>query len=122
MSECPCVIPDETMEHCLDCGRRMEVVPEVEPPNLGDIAGIARLISATAKTYAQLVKDNTDPKNPDLPRLRMVGGKMLRIPHKSLCKETLAPSYATAKALGYRGSLERWGEMVWEAVPISVSL
>lgn len=115
MDECPCIIPDEN-DCCIDCGKHI-VMQEVDPPNLGDIAGIVRLIDATAKTFAQLVRENTDPKNPKLPRLRLVGGRMIRIPHGSLYKDLLGPSYIAAKALGYRGTFERWGEMIKEATP-----
>jgi len=117
MDECPCMIPDEN-DNCLDCGKHIEGLPEV-PPNLqlhmGDIPGICRLIDATARTFAQLVRENTDPRNPSLPRLRLVGGQMMRLPHKMLFKDLLGPSYSAAKSLGYRGTFERWGEMVQEA-------
>lgn len=115
MDECPCIIPDENY-NCIDCGKPIHVA-EVDPPDLGDIGGIVRLINATAKTYAQLLRENTDPKNPSQPRLRMVGGRMLRIPHKMLYRDLLGPSYGAAKALGYRGTFERWGEIIWEATP-----
>lgn len=116
MAECPCVIPDETGELCADCGKHIDL-PDVPAPNLGDIPGIIRLVQATAKTYAQLIQENTDPKNPRLPRLQLIGGQLIRIPHKMLYKNMLAPSYLAAKALGYRGTFERWGEMIWEATP-----
>lgn len=115
MDECPCIIPDENF-NCIDCGKPIKVA-EVDPPNLGDIAGIVKLIDATAKSYVQLIRENTDPKNPSLPRLRLVGGRMVRIPHKMLYKDLLGPSYLAAKSLGYRGTFERWGELVWEATP-----
>jgi len=116
MEECPCLIPDDD-DNCIDCGKHIDM-PKVEPPpNLGDIPGIVRLIETTAKTYADMVKENTDPKNQSLPRLRLVGGYFMRIPHKDLYKAILMPSYVSAKALGYRGTFERWTEMVYEAAP-----
>jgi hypothetical protein len=121
MDECPCMIPDEN-DNCLDCGKHIEGLPDVPEPHLGDIVGIAKLMDATAKTFAQLVRENTDPKNPSLPRLRLVGGQMMRLPHKMLFKDLLGPSYVAAKSLGYRGTFERWGEMVQEAVPATASL
>ncbi len=120
MDECPCVIPDEK-DNCLDCGKPIAGMPEVPPDldlQMGNIAGIAKLMDATARTFAQLVRENTDPRNPSLPRLRLVGGQMMRLPHKMLYKDLLGPSYVAAKALGYRGTFERWGEMVQEATPI----
>ena len=116
MDECPCIIPDEN-DDCVDCGKHIDIPDAPAPPNLGDIAGIVRLIDATIKTYAQLVRENTDPKSPNLPRLRLVGGQMIRIPHKALYKDLLGPSYVAAKALGYRGTFERWGELIDEAAP-----
>ncbi len=90
-------------------------MPDVgEPPNLGDIAGIVRLLDSTAKTYAEIVRENTDPKNPGLPRLRMLGGQMVRIPHKTLYRGLLHPRYSAAKTLGYRGTIDRWSELVTE--------
>lgn len=115
MDECPCLIPDDN-DNCVDCGKHIDM-PTVGEPNLGDIPGIVRLIETTAKHYEAMVKENTDPKNPSLPRLRLVGGYFIRIPHKDLYKAILMPSYVDAKALGYRGTFERWTEMVYEAAP-----
>jgi hypothetical protein len=115
MDECPCIVPDDN-DNCVDCGKHIEM-PDVEPPDLGDIVGIVKLIDATAKEWAQRIEDNTDPQNPSQPRLRLVGGQLVRIPHKSLFKDLLKPTYVSAKALGYRGTFERWGEMIWERMP-----
>jgi len=89
---------------------------DVSPPDLGDILGICRLIDTTAKSYVELVVANTDPNDPELPRLRIVGGVFMRVPHKALYQQLFGPSYKQAKKLGYRGSLERWGEILQEAV------
>jgi hypothetical protein len=115
MEECPCIIPDEN-DNCVDCGKHIDM-PDVPAPNLGDITGIVKLIDVTAKTYAQMIQENTDPKNPSLPRLRLVGGLLMRIPHKMLYKDMLGPSFLAAKALGYRGTFESWGETIWDATP-----
>lgn len=116
MDECPCLIPDDN-DNCVDCGKHIEILDAGEPPNLGDIPGIVKLIESTARTYTDMVKENTDPKNHSLPRLRLVGGYFMRIPHKDLYKAILMPSYVSAKALGYRGTFERWTEMIYEAAP-----
>lgn len=121
MAECPCVIPDEN-DNCIDCGKPINMPEVVAVPNLGDIPGIVRLIESTAKNYYDLVRDNTDPKNSSLPRLRLIGGHFMRIPHKDLYKAILMPSYVSAKALGYRGTFERWSEMVYEATPAATSI
>lgn len=98
MDECPCLIPDDD-DNCIDCGRHINMPEVAAPPNLGDIPGIVRLIESTAKTYTEMVKDNTDPKNPSLPRLRLIGGYFMRISHKDLYKAILMPSYVSAKGL-----------------------
>ena len=116
MDECPCLIPDDD-DNCIDCGKHIDMPQVSEPPNLGDIPGIVKLIESTAKHYEAMVKENTCPKNPALPRLRLVGGYFIRIPHKDLYKAILMPSYVSAKALGYRGTFERWTEMVYDAAP-----
>lgn len=118
VDECPCVIPDEN-DNCIDCGKHIEM-PEVgEPPNLGDIPGICKLLDQTAHAYSLVIRENSDPKNPDLPRLRMVGNRMMRLPHKALFRELMPPTYKAAKALGYKGTLERWGELVHERTFLS---
>ena len=85
--------------------------------DLGDIAGICRLIDKTAAAYAAVVLENTDPKDPSLPRLRFVGNRMIRLPHKALLRELVEPAHKEAKALGYFGSAERLGELVLECSP-----
>ena len=113
--ECPCLIPDEH-DNCVDCGKRIDLPEAPASLNLGDIPGIVRLLDATASTYLRLVEANTDPRNPALPRLQMAGGMLVRVPHRSLLRKILKPSYVAAKTLGYRGTFERWGEMVEEAL------
>jgi hypothetical protein len=90
-------------------------IPDAEAPNLGDILGICKLIDSTAKSYAELAASNVDPNDPELPRLRMVGGVFMRVPHKALYRQLFEPSYRRAKTLGYRGTLQRWGELLQEA-------
>ena len=117
MGDCPCLIPDEN-DNCIDCGKHIEL-PDVEPPDLGDIPGICKLLDQTAHAYALVIRENSDPKDPSQPRLRMVGNKMMRLPHKALFKELMPPTYKAAKALGYKGTLERWSELVQERTFLS---
>jgi hypothetical protein len=118
VDECPCLIPDEN-DNCIDCGKHIDLsLPEGEEmPNLGDIVGICQLIDKTAATYAAVVRENSDPKDPSQPRLRMVGNRMMRLPHKALFNELMKPAYKEAKALGYRGTIERFAEHVEEHAP-----
>ncbi len=112
--KCPCLIPDEN-DCCTECGAHIDL-PDIPAPDLGDIVGIIKLIDATVKSYVQLVVANTDPTHPELPRLRMIGGVIMRVSHKMIFRELYGPSFKQAKSLGYRGSLERWSEILQEAV------
>ena len=115
MDKCSCLIPDEN-DNCIDCGKHIDLsYLDNEPlPNLGDIVGICGLMDKTAKQYATVIRENSDPQNPSLPRLRIVGNRMIRLSHKTLLHELSKPSFKEAKALGYKGTLERWGELVEE--------
>jgi hypothetical protein len=107
--ECLHLVLDESGEFCAVCGTA------VEAPYLGDIMGIIRLIDSTVRMFTRMIAANTDPGDPTQPRLRIVGGVMLRVPHKALYKRFFTPSYREAKELGYRGTLERWSEILEEA-------
>ena len=97
MEDCPCILSDEK-DDCLDCGKHVG-----EPPDLGNITGIVNLIEETAKSHARLVTENTDPKNPALPRLRLVGGLLMRVPHKMLYKDLLGPELHSSEGLRVSG-------------------
>ena len=111
--KCPCLIPDEN-DNCVECGKHIDL-PDIGAPDLGDIGGIIRLIDATVKSFAQLAEANTDPSDPTLPRLRLVGGVLMRVPHHIIFNQLFGPTYKEAKQLGYRGSFERWKELLQEA-------
>lgn len=110
-----CFVPDEN-DNCIECGKRMELPEITETPDLGDIMGMIRLIDETSKAYLKLVQDNTDPNDPSQPRLRVYGGIMTRVPHSALYLPFFRPSYAKARSIGYRGPLDRWIEILQEAV------
>lgn len=113
-------IPDEN-DNCVDCGQHMDFPEVTDMPDFGDIVGICNLVTKTAHAYALLIKHNTDPKDPSQPKLRMVGRRMIRLPHKALFTKQLAPStYIQAKALGYKGTIDRWGEIVEEHTYLAV--
>jgi len=121
VDECPCFIPDEN-DNCIDCGKHIDLSDVGEPPNLGDIVGICSLIDSAASSFAKAIRENTDPKDPSLTRLRIVGSRMVRLSHETLFQTQMEIVYKKAKALGYRGSFGRWGELVEErmAIPASV--
>ena len=105
--DCPHLIDEDGK--CTECG--VVVQPHI---NLGDIVGICQLLDNTVAAYATLVHNNTDPKDPSKPRLRVIGGRVIRLPHSALLKDLVYNSYPRAKQLGYRGSIIRWGEMILE--------
>jgi hypothetical protein len=121
--DCPHLIPDENWK-CLDCGADVpqpELPVDYKPAALGNIYAISKLIDDTRDQFVAAVKANTDPKNPALPRLRMIGGRMMRLPHKMVCHGLVGPSFVQAKSYGFRGTKERWFEMVLDEMPTLTS-
>lgn len=115
-----CLIPDEN-DNCIDCGKHIDLPDVGEPPDLGDIVGICKLIDVTAANCAKVIRDNTDPQDSSLTRLRLVGSKMIRLPHRAMILKLLQPAFKEAKALGYRGTIERFAEHVEERTASSPS-
>lgn len=109
-------IPDE-FDNCVECGQHVELPDVGEPPDLGDIPGICAVIDTLAAKYARAIQENTDPKNPSQPRLRIVGNRIVRLSHKTILQSIVQPPYKEAKAMGYRGTLERFIEHVEERTP-----
>ena len=117
-ADCPHLIPDENNK-CEDCGAPY---PEIElpadyQPNLGNVMAICKLIDETRKDFDKIIKANADPQNPTLPKLRIVGGQIMRLPHKMVIQAMIGPSFIKAKTYGYRGTQSRWLEMVLEETP-----
>lgn len=120
--DCPHLIPDEWWK-CEDCGADIPQ-PELPPdynPNLGDVMAICKLLDQTRKDFDKAIVANTDPKNPKLPRLRMVGGQLMRLEHKTVVRGLVGPTFLKAKTLGYRGTEKRWTEMIFEDIPTFTS-
>lgn len=101
-----CLIPEDGDPGCGSC--------DLAAPDLGDIRAICRLLDETTRELGRLVEANGDPGKPGLPKLRMVGSQIVRVPHSALYHDLLRPSFAAAMRLGYRGTYERWGELVRE--------
>jgi len=123
VDECPCFIPDEN-DNCIDCGKHIDLSDEAlgELPNLGDIVGICRLIESSAISFARVIRDNTDPKDSSLTRLRIVSNRMVRLSHETMFQTQMETAYKKAKALGYRGTFGRWGELVEERMTTPASI
>jgi hypothetical protein len=92
-----CLIPDEN-DNCVTCGRRIDL-PEVEGPmpDLGDIVGICKLIDATAADFVRAARKDV-----------LMDG---------IFREMLQAPYRRAKALGYRGTFDRFFALVCERMP-----
>jgi len=121
-AECPHLIPDENW-NCEDCGTPIPMPTDLPEPKLDGkkLVAICRLMDATRVEFDKVIKANTDPKDPSKPRLRMVGGQMMRLPHKMVINGISGTSFVHAKQIGFRGSKERWIEMVMEDIPTFTS-
>lgn len=112
-----CLIPDEN-DNCIECGRHIDLPDWDGPmPDLGDIVGICKLIDATAVNFIMAVRDNTDPQNSSIPRLRLVDGVSMRVPHQIILLAMSQSPFKEAKALGYRGTIDRFYALVCERMP-----
>jgi hypothetical protein len=91
-----CLIPDEN-DNCVSCGRHIDL-PEIDGPmpDLGDIVGICKLIDATAADFIRAARN---------------------APMDGVFREMLQAPYWKAKALGYRGTFDRFYALVCERMP-----
>lgn len=105
--KCSCAVPDED-GNCLACGKHLRM----PAPDIGDIKAICRLLEATTAAYGRLLELDADPSKPELPKLRLVGPQIVRVPRSAVGHDLLRPSFVAARRLGYRGTYERWGELV----------
>ncbi len=121
-NDCPHLIPDAN-DKCIDCGADMPPInlPPNYEPNLGDVMALCKLLDETRKSFDKVIVANTDPKNPKLPRMRMVGGTLMRLEHKLVIRGLVGPTFLKAKSLGYRGTEKRWREMIFEDIPTLTS-
>ena len=88
---------------------------DLDTRSSSNIPAICNLAEQTWEEYKCRATSNEDPKQPQLPRLRLVGGRLMRIPFLWIFKEVLGPSYDYAKGLGYLGTYERWCQFVKES-------
>lgn len=129
MSNSDCEHPISEENRCLKCGEesvtarwRLEDIDEENADKfwsdvaslggLGDIRAICEIAAEANDEYKDQIKENSDPKNPSLPKLSMVGTSLVRIPFKKLWKDVISVSYFLAKEKGYLGDLEMWEEFV----------
>jgi hypothetical protein len=92
-----CLIPDEH-DNCIECGKHIDIPDWEGPmPDLGDIVGICKLIDATAADFVRAVRRNT-----------LMDG---------IFREMIQAPYTQAKALGYRGDIDRFYALVCERMP-----
>lgn len=81
-----------------------------------DEINLIKLTSEVVHTYNRLRQENIDPKNPNLPRMRVIGGRILRLPHAMMFRELSDASYDRALGFGYDGTYERWCALLRELV------
>lgn len=134
--ECPCIIADD-QGNCIDCGKSVnessvtaqqlrdlgvELGPrpaeDIEVPPLGDVVALHQLAHQTLNHVIQQMILNSDPLNPSQPRLRLMGGQMLRISFKDIWQAITKDSYIKAKILGYRGNEDGWRGIIKTASAI----
>jgi hypothetical protein len=110
-------IPGEFDDNCIDCGKHMDLPDVGEPPDLGDIVGICKLIDETAAEVYRAIRANVDPKDPSQPRMRFVGNKIVRLSHRSVALNIISNHFKEAKAKGFRGNITRFAEHIHERMP-----
>lgn len=131
---CPCIIADGT--NCIDCGKPIinpeitvaqlaeegivlgpALAPDAPLPDMGNVAGIMHLAFQTFREGVRRQAHNSDPKNPALPRLRMFGTHLMRVPHKDIWTGLLRQSFEQAQQMGFKGTPQRWESIVEESAP-----
>jgi hypothetical protein len=133
MADCPHLFTDEA-KRCLECNELIEkpmytyqefitelgktfgnqfiVLPSQRATSYVEIA---KIIQNTLKQYHEVVVDNQDPNNPLLPKLRIIGDQILRIPFTMIWNNLVADSYIQALQSGYKSSFIRWKQILDEA-------
>ena len=83
----------------------------------GNIPAITSLAEQTWAEYDGRATANEEPDQPQKPRLRLIGHRLMRIPFHQIWREVLGPSYDIARQLGYRGDFQGWQQFVKECQP-----
>jgi hypothetical protein len=79
------------------------------------IPAISKLADDTWAEYDRRATANEDPQRPQMPRMRLIGQRLMRIPFHQIFKEVVGPSYEAAMLLGYLGSYSSWCRLVKES-------
>jgi hypothetical protein len=82
-----------------------------------NIPAISKLSDETWTEYDRQATANEEPDCPQRPRLRMIGGRLLRIPFHQIWKEVVGLAFDEARKLGYRGDWSKWQQLVKESCP-----
>jgi hypothetical protein len=82
-----------------------------------NIPQISRLAEQTWAEYDLRATNNEEPNCPQRPRLRMLGGRLMRIPFHQIWREVVEPSYFAAQTLGYLGDYRKWEALVKDSCP-----
>jgi hypothetical protein len=81
------------------------------------IPQIIKLAEETWSEYERRATENEEPGRPTTPRMRMIGGRFMRIPFHQIFKEIATGSYDKARGFGYLGSYDAWCRCIQEAQP-----
>src|SRR5271157_2036033 len=77
----PCENPKWTMENLRQQYERPEMgFVNIYLNDLGNIPAICELAKNTWEEYDRRATYNEDPNRPQVPRLRMIGGRLMRLP------------------------------------------
>lgn len=82
-----------------------------------NIPEISQLAEQTWEEYDRRATFNEEPNRPQMPRLRLIGGRLMRIPFHQIWREVVGPSYDIARSLGYLEDYQKWQQLVKESCP-----
>jgi len=86
-------------------------------PDFGNFPALNSLAQQTWAEYDSRATANEEPTRPQMPRLRMIGHRLMRIPFHQIWREVLGPSYDIARQLGYMEDFHKWQQFVKECCP-----
>lgn len=84
-------------------------------PSPDGIAALHNLAFDTLRDFFTRIIRASDPKLPGVPRMRMLGTQIVRVPHSVIWNQMMTVSFAKAKVLGYLGDMQCWGDVVMES-------
>lgn len=111
----PFAAPRWTMEELLKDADRTSEFDKVFLPNFENLGRIAKLADEAWAEYDRLATENETPGFPQMPRMRLIGGRISRKPFHQIWQEVVGPAYDKAVSMGYRGDYHKWQQFVKES-------